>query len=150
MQSELAEIKSEYRGHILPPNHPITRQIRGIVQAILDANNLGVVKSETGSMRSFSAFPGMFGGEDTWDPDSGAIDVRPEDGTHLESNTREWELIVVDDKKTVNAAALPGKIGNIYYLQTINLSTQGAIIVFTGILPVAQDVQGLAAVLGHG
>ena len=106
--SELAQIKSEYQGRILPPNHPVTQQIRAIVQSILDANNLGAVKGETGAMRSYSAFPGMFGAEDNWDPDARTADIRSEDGTHLESSTRQWELIVVDDKKTVNAAALPG------------------------------------------
>lgn len=111
--SELAQIKREYQGRILPPDHPVTKQIRSIVQSILDANNLGVVKGQTGAMRSYSAFPGMFGTEDSWDPDSRTTDIRSEDGTHLESNTREWELIVVDDKKTVNAAALPGRSSSV-------------------------------------
>jgi len=45
---------------------------------------------------------------------------------------REWELIVVNDDKIANAA-----------------TTYGNIIVFTGILPIAKDEQGLAAILGH-
>lgn len=46
---------------------------------------------------------------------------------------RQWELLVVNDDKIVNAAA-----------------SYGNVVVFTGILPVAKDEQGLAAVLGHG
>ena len=30
------------------------------------------------------------------------------------------------------------------------LSAPGTVVVFTGILPVAKDEQGLAAILGHG
>jgi predicted Zn-dependent protease len=44
-----------------------------------------------------------------------------------------WEFKVIDDPKTANAFALPG----------------GKVAVFTGMLPVARDEAGLAAVLGH-
>jgi metalloendopeptidase OMA1, mitochondrial len=44
-----------------------------------------------------------------------------------------WEYMIVDAPKTVNAAAIAG----------------GRIIVYTGILPVAQDDAGLATILGH-
>ncbi|KAI8902440.1 peptidase family M48-domain-containing protein, partial [Globomyces pollinis-pini] len=43
-----------------------------------------------------------------------------------------WEVFVIQDKET-NAFVLPG----------------GKIFVFTGLLPIAQDADGLAAVLGH-
>lgn len=44
-----------------------------------------------------------------------------------------WEFTVIDAPKTVNAFALPG----------------GKVAVYTGLLPVAQDTGGLAAVIGH-
>ena len=44
-----------------------------------------------------------------------------------------WEFAVIDDPKQVNAFALPG----------------GKVAVYTGILPVAQDSDGLAVVMGH-
>jgi predicted Zn-dependent protease len=44
-----------------------------------------------------------------------------------------WEFTVIDAPDTVNAFALPG----------------GKVAVYTGLLPVAQDSAGLAAVLGH-
>jgi len=44
-----------------------------------------------------------------------------------------WEFTVIDAPNTVNAFALPG----------------GKVAVYTGLLPVAQDTAGLAAVLGH-
>lgn len=44
-----------------------------------------------------------------------------------------WEFVVIDDPKTVNAFCLPG----------------GKIAVYTGILPIAKNDAGLAAILGH-
>ena len=44
-----------------------------------------------------------------------------------------WEFSVIDDPKQINAFALPG----------------GKVAVYTGILPVAQDSDGLAVVMGH-
>jgi predicted Zn-dependent protease len=45
----------------------------------------------------------------------------------------EWEFRLIDDKKTVNAWALPG----------------GKIAFYTGIYPVLQDEAGMAVVMGH-
>jgi predicted Zn-dependent protease len=44
-----------------------------------------------------------------------------------------WEISVIKDDKTMNAFALPG----------------GKIAVYTGILPIAKNEAGLAAILGH-
>jgi predicted Zn-dependent protease len=45
----------------------------------------------------------------------------------------QWEFKVIDNDKTLNAFCLPG----------------GKVAVYTGLLPVAQDDAGLAAVIGH-
>ena len=45
----------------------------------------------------------------------------------------DWEFILIDESETVNAWALPG----------------GKTAVFTGLLPIAQDENGLAAIMGH-
>lgn len=45
----------------------------------------------------------------------------------------DWQFVVIDDPKTVNAFCLPG----------------GRIAVYTGILPLTKDDNGLAVVLGH-
>ena len=44
-----------------------------------------------------------------------------------------WEFNLIDDPKTVNAWCMPG----------------GKVVVYTGILPLTQDENGLAVVLGH-
>lgn len=51
----------------------------------------------------------------------------------LEAGPDGWETHVVQDGETRNAFVLPG----------------GKIFVFTGILPIAQDADGLAVILGH-
>src|SRR6266480_7446091 len=44
-----------------------------------------------------------------------------------------WDFVVIDDPKTVNAFCLPG----------------GRVAVYSGILPITQDENGLAVVLSH-
>jgi len=69
------------------------------------------------------------------DPAANALVTRV--GTRIAAATGRselpWEFKVIDDPKTVNAFALPG----------------GKVAVYTGIIPVAHDEAGLAAVLGH-
>ncbi|KAK4050458.1 metalloendopeptidase [Microbotryomycetes sp. JL201] len=55
------------------------------------------------------------------------------DANGLEAGPGGWETHVVADDKTRNAFVLPG----------------GKIFVFSGILPIAQDSDGLAVILGH-
>jgi len=45
----------------------------------------------------------------------------------------QWEFLLIDDPKTVNAFCLPG----------------GKVSVYTGILPIAKDEGGLATIVGH-
>ena len=45
----------------------------------------------------------------------------------------DWEIVLIDDPKTVNAWCLPG----------------GKMAVYTGLLPVTQSEEGLAVVVGH-
>lgn len=126
-----AQVRNELREEILPYNHPVSRHVRRVVQRILASNNLGLVKgmsseSHPSLFSPRSAIDG-FGG-DSWDPDkelraATAANIGPE---------REWDVIVVNNPKVMNAMAVPGMT-----------------VVFTGILPICQDEQGLAAVISH-
>ncbi|KAI0665490.1 peptidase family M48-domain-containing protein [Trametes maxima] len=112
------QLLQEFKGKVLPPNHPLTKHIRRVVTRILDANNLGTLEAPEVNARALPA-------KDVWsvgEPDR----IPPEVGG------KEWHLFVVNDDSTVNAMA-----------------SFGNIVVFTGILPVAKDENGLAAVLGH-
>jgi predicted Zn-dependent protease len=48
-------------------------------------------------------------------------------------NGYEWQFVLIDDSKTVNAWCMPG----------------GKVAVYSGIMPVCKDANGLAVVLGH-
>ncbi|ESK88758.1 peptidase m48 family protein [Moniliophthora roreri MCA 2997] len=125
MEAQLGEMTrqqtyQEFRGKIVPPDHPVSKHVRRVVTQILSASNLGVVKGLVPVVHS------PF--DDTWDPDASSDFSRSDPAL---GGQREWDVIVVNDK-IVNAAATPGTI-----------------IVFTGILPVCKDETGLAAVLSH-
>ncbi|VDC06658.1 unnamed protein product [Peniophora sp. CBMAI 1063] len=120
---------NEYRGKILPPNHPLVRRVHAVASRILEANNLGTLHA-VGADESMSMKSILFGrkrdASEGWDAPASSDNVK---GGLAH---KEWHLIVVNDPKMVNAAAAPGSI-----------------VVFTGILPVVQDDEHLAAVLGH-
>ncbi|KAI0704359.1 peptidase family M48-domain-containing protein [Cytidiella melzeri] len=114
----------EFEGKILPPSHRLTRHISDVVTRILEANDLGKLRTP---------HPADVLGQATHaGSGSNVTHRRREEVLNPEAGGIEWELLVVDDESVVNAAAAYGNI-----------------IVYTGILSVAQDEQGLAAVLGH-
>ncbi|RDB18944.1 Mitochondrial metalloendopeptidase OMA1 [Hypsizygus marmoreus] len=116
----------EYKGSILPAQHPLSRHVRRVVARILTSSNLGVIRGDTGPLSAVHVSPVPFAAEEVaWNPDAqyGNTTAGPE---------KEWDVIVVNDSKMINAQAVPGLI-----------------IVYTGILPVCQDEQGLSAVLSH-
>ena len=78
----------QFRGKILPANHPYTEMASRVVERLLPASGLG---------------------------------------------NEEWRVHVINEPEMINAFVQPG----------------GKVFVFTGILPIAQDETGLAAVLGH-
>ncbi|KAF8639023.1 hypothetical protein AX17_001775 [Amanita inopinata Kibby_2008] len=125
------QVRHELHDEILPLNHPISRHVRRVVQRILTSNNLGIVK---GGMNVHSLPTrltlGEFGG-DIWEPDTDFRQASSVSGSSL-SPEKEWDVIVVNNPKMINAMAVPGMV-----------------VVYTGILPVCRDEQGLSAVLSH-
>ena len=67
---------------MLSPNHPLARHVRRTVTRILEANNLGRLKSPTMAVAPWSD-ASLFAG----------------------SGKKEWELMVVKDDQIVNAMA---------------------------------------------
>ncbi|GBE85642.1 Mitochondrial metalloendopeptidase OMA1 [Sparassis crispa] len=116
------ELLAEFKGKTLPPNHPLTRHVRRVVTRILESSNLGTLSSPEHRIVSPEQVL-----EDLWEPQ-----LRSESETPPGAGGRVWNLLVVNDDKIVNAMA-----------------SYGSIVVFTGILPVARDEAGLAAILGH-
>ncbi|CAA7264597.1 unnamed protein product [Cyclocybe aegerita] len=122
----LAELKPA----TLPANHPLSRHVRRVVSRILHASNLGRIKGEGQSIPTLSPFGLAQDGEHSWNPD--ASFGAPASAGNVYGPQKEWEVVVVNDRKMVNAMAAPGLV-----------------VVFTGILPICQDEEGLAAVLAH-
>ena len=82
------QVTKEYRGSILPPDHPYSVKVNNVLRRLIPASGL----------------------------------------EHLN-----WEVRVIDDPEQQNAFVMSG----------------GKVFVFTGILPICADDDGLAAVLGH-
>ncbi|KAF9524511.1 peptidase family M48-domain-containing protein [Crepidotus variabilis] len=124
------QTREELGDSILPPNHPLTRHVHRVVSRILHSSNLGTIRGEAkpNILSRFGLSMDSQGGMWSQDVDAGAAETP---GAAY-GPQKEWDVIVVNDKKMVNAMASPGLV-----------------VVFTGILPVCQDEEGLAAVLGH-
>lgn len=89
---------AEFKGKLLPPNHPITRHVRRVVTQILESSNLGTLSSpEPG----FVALPSA--GDDLWMPQTPRSEEVPP-GT----GGKQWNLMVVNDDRVVNAMASYG------------------------------------------
>ncbi|KAF8885540.1 peptidase family M48-domain-containing protein [Gymnopilus junonius] len=124
------QLREELAPNTLPPNHPLSRHVRRVVSRILHASNLGVLRGEEQRTHLSPFGMGWDSEGNVWNPDvefGAARDPKPVYGP-----TKEWDVIVVNDSKVINAMANPG-----------------IIVVFTGILPVCQDEEGLSAVLSH-
>ncbi|CDO76585.1 hypothetical protein BN946_scf184950.g11 [Trametes cinnabarina] len=117
-QTAHQELLREFKGKVLPPNHPVARHIRRVVTRILEANGLGTLDAPDVHKRLM--------------PLDGFVSPSDIERIPPEVGGKEWHLFVVNDDRIVNAMA-----------------SFGDIVVFTGILPVAKDENGLAAVLGH-
>ncbi|KAJ4473138.1 peptidase M48 family protein [Lentinula aciculospora] len=124
----LQQTIAEYKGRILPADHPVTMHVKRVVQTVLDASHLGVVKGYSRPQQQF--FGDDFSADDVWSSSSVPSTKSPPPA--IASANKEWSVLVVHEPKIVNAAATPGTV-----------------IVFTGIFHVCKDEQGLAAVLSH-
>ncbi|KAF4565630.1 hypothetical protein EYR40_002303 [Pleurotus pulmonarius] len=130
-KAAIAELHAEYQSKILPPNHRLTLQVQGIVQRILTASNLGTVKTSH-PQAQFTPHTNQ-SSDDIWSGNDDAYGVMASEGRDVgRVAQRDWEVLVINDQKIVNAAASPG-----------------VVFVFTGMLPITQDESGLAAVLSH-
>jgi hypothetical protein len=84
----------------------MTRHVRRVVGRILAASNLGVLQgAEAPYSSSYNdSVISSGGGGDAWDPDA-QFSTRRSSG-----EGREWDVIVVNDSKTVNAQVVPGEL----------------------------------------
>ncbi len=92
----------------MPPNHPVTQHVRKVIERLLDANNLGTLKSARRPESTQAPGP-----ESIWDVDSGFATGRTEE-VNPGVGGSEWELMVVKDDKTVNAMASYGQVPSLW------------------------------------
>lgn len=87
-----ASLVSEFEGKILPAQHPVTRHVHRVVSHLLEASDLGTLRS-SGLPKSLTDDDGF------WHDD-------PMDShTSPDRSVKEWNLLVVNDPKIVNALA---------------------------------------------
>ena len=101
------ELKQEFGEKILPNHHPISIHVRRIVTRLLHANNLGFIKEEKAapSLLPFGVFEDN---EASWNPDMQyEATANP---AAVYGPSKEWNVLVVNDLKTVNAMAIPGAL----------------------------------------
>ncbi|TFY57182.1 hypothetical protein EVG20_g8641 [Dentipellis fragilis] len=103
-EASYEQCMNEFGRRVLPPYHPATVHVRRVAARILEANNLGTLRS-AGPRPPKSLETILSGTPDdgeTWDPDRASRGGVPGTGQ------REWNLLVVGDNKVVNAMATPG------------------------------------------
>ncbi|KAJ7236339.1 hypothetical protein C8J57DRAFT_1194372 [Mycena rebaudengoi] len=123
-QQVLQETLEQFRGKILPIHHPLTQEVRRITRRIITASNLGYLEGDASDAET----PNV-------DPWSAPFMDLPEAEIPRPSTMhpdKEWIVLVVDDRNFVNAFAAPGLV-----------------CVSTGVMPIARNEEGLAAVIGH-
>ncbi|KAF8181942.1 peptidase family M48-domain-containing protein [Mycena galopus ATCC 62051] len=122
-QQALRETLEQFRGKILPLHHPLTQEVRRITRRIITASNLGHLEGDLSEQETPIVDP--------WNAlmDVPGADIPRPSTMHPD---KEWVVLVVDDRNFVNAFAAPGLV-----------------CVSTGIMPVARNEEGLAAVIGH-
>lgn len=135
-KASYSSLLSEFEGKILPAHHPITLHVHRVVSDLLGASDLGTLHST--NPRKPPTEEDGFWSEDPREPPSSPT-----------GGVKEWNLLVVNDPKIVNALASFGMACR-RTPSPLSDPFPGTIVVFTGILPVCKNEAGLAAVVGHG
>lgn len=140
-QETFRQTLAEYRDRILPASHPYSKQVRSVASRIVAALDKAVDGSNQphhtkGDPNLTHHSHGEEGGI-SYGSNASSTNTASFFGSQSASEPRQpatkWEVFVIDDPKQKNAFVLPG----------------GKIFVFTGILPICQNSDGLATVLGH-
>ncbi|ETS63029.1 hypothetical protein PaG_02803 [Moesziomyces aphidis] len=138
-KQSLQQILSEYRDRVLPASHPYSKHVRAVASRIVAALDKAVDSSNQpmhtkGDPNLTHHSHGQEGGISYGQSGSGSASwFGGQSEAPAAKPATQWEVYVIDDPKQKNAFVLPG----------------GKIFVFTGILPICQNADGLATVLGH-
>lgn len=97
-KASYTSLLSDFDGKILPPHHPITRHVHRVVSDLLEASDLGSL--HVSNPRKSQADEDGF-----WHDDSFAAESPHDQHTSPDRAGKEWNLLVVNDPKMVNALA---------------------------------------------
>ena len=89
------EYRAEFEHATLPTTHPLSRHVQRVVSRILSASNLGVVRGDSSYDNHVPILP--FVQERDEYPSANTL-----------GSTVKWDVIVVDDRRIINAFAAPG------------------------------------------
>ncbi|KAJ9107304.1 hypothetical protein QFC21_000754 [Naganishia friedmannii] len=156
------ETLAQYSSALLSPLHPTSKRVREVARRVVESNGLGKMK-DAGLMTSLPKISIWGGGEeDGWFGGNGSAGEGSEATLSRGGEKRkdiEWEVYVIKDDATKNAFVLPGThpfpplsappTRRLCMLTSSCTMAGGKIFVFTGILPVCKNDDGLASVLGH-
>ena len=92
------EYRAEFEHATLPTTHPLSRHVQRVVSRILSASNLGVVRGDS-SDNPVTMLP-FVQGRNGYPPSN--------IGGNTLGSTVEWDVIVVNDRRIMNALATPG------------------------------------------
>ena len=99
-------LRNDLQDSILPPNHPLSRNVRRVAARILHSSNLGILPGEAQPSLSPFGMVSNFEG-DAWNPDAD-YGAATDPGSSYGPN-KEWDVIVVDNSNIINAMATPGR-----------------------------------------
>ncbi len=126
----------EYRGKVLPAHHPQSKMVKRVADRIVASLEESGMHSEHANVNGSRDGTRHGSGHE----DQAFLNSTRKSGASADAwsvapgQQTDWEVFVIKDDQQKNAFVLPG----------------GKIFVFTGILPIAKDENGLATVLGHG
>jgi metalloendopeptidase OMA1, mitochondrial len=100
------QFREEYRDVTLPSQHTLSQHVKRVIGHILAASNLGIVHptEEIPYLPLLNSHSASEGENDGWNSASGDATE-----TKISSGEKEWDVMVVNDPKTVNAQVVPGK-----------------------------------------
>ncbi|KDN41443.1 hypothetical protein K437DRAFT_226755 [Tilletiaria anomala UBC 951] len=131
------EMLRKYRGRILSPSHPYSQMVKRVAERIVRAiESTGMAEqglSSVGGDGEVRMGDAHKDDEFLRSKPLGVLGRRKSGSDPDASSKTDWEVFVIHDDSEKNAFVLPG----------------GKIFVFTGILPICKDEDGLATVLGH-
>ena len=99
-------MREEFKHGILPGNHLLTHHVHRVVKRILHASNLGSIRGEERAVVPSSMGLGTDAEGRVWNPDADVGAARDPGASY--GPEKEWDVIVVNNMKVVNAMANPG------------------------------------------